>query len=94
MKIEKRSLAIGIVVLALLMSVHVALTFGSEKEYKQEAMEVPSVVEPAEWRKDFLKKPLKKIANRPAVKKVSEVAQKFRSKRKPVRSLLRRLFNR
>ncbi|MAB57057.1 MAG: hypothetical protein CL524_05835 [Aequorivita sp.] len=94
MKIEKRSLAISLVVLALLMSVHVAITFGIEKENKQDAVEVPALIESKKLCDGCLQEPLKKLAERPAVKKVSGLARKFRAKRKPVRSLLRRLFSR
>ena len=94
MKIDKKGLAIGLVVLALLMSVHVALTFGVEKETKQEPVEVPVVIQAKEWCGDCLKKPLQKISDRPVLKRVSGIASKLRSKKKPVRSLLRRWKNR
>lgn len=60
----------------------------------QDAVEVPAFVESGKLCNGCLQEPLKKLAQRPAVKKVSDVARKFRAKRKPVRSLLRRLFSR
>tara|TARA_R110002012_G_scaffold20689_5_gene73130 strand:+ start:2935 stop:3219 length:285 start_codon:yes stop_codon:yes gene_type:complete len=94
MKFEKRNFAIALVVLALIMSVHVAITFGVESKKQEEAVEVPALVKSKEWCGDCLKQPLKKIANRPALQKASGFASKLRAKKKPARSLLRRLFNR
>lgn len=65
---------------------------GVEVLEQQEPITVPMVVQVDEWCDDCLRKPVKKILSSKPARRV--VVERPRLQRKPVRSLLRRLFSR